>query len=173
MHQQIQCSICPFGLQQESQFQFPEVQKDYGAFVRTILIITTPIQVPAPASANPRQHVRVYSKLLRLLELYRPSYALHQNLDRRECKEKMRQSTSRAFHCGLGYLQHMSIARTLVTPSTNEESKSILEVLARPLRPEGSQSPTINTYDAGDVEAQILGHFIISHADKRHQGPRA
>lgn len=116
------------------------MQEDYGAFVCTILTITVPIQIPAASSANPHQHVRIHTKLLRLLELYRPSYALHQNVDGRECEEKVRQSTSRAFHCGLGYLQYMSVARTPITPSANEEVERILEALARLLRPKRSQS---------------------------------
>lgn len=134
------------------------MQEDYGAFVRTILTvralrrsdstisvlmpsqITVPIQIPATSSANPHQHVRIHTKLLRLLELYRPSYALHQNVDGRECEEKVRQSTSRAFHCGLGYLQYMSVARTPITPSANQKVERILEALARLLRPKRSQS---------------------------------
>ena len=129
--------------------------------------IIIPIQDPSPPSAIPRQYVRIHPKLLRLFELYRPSDALHQNINGRERKEEMRQSTSRAFHCGLRYLQHMSVARTLITPFTNEEGKSILGALARPLRLEGSQPPPISTDDAGDVEAQILGDFTIFFA---HEG---
>ena len=57
----------------------------------------------------------------------------------------MPQSTSRAFHCRLGYLHDMSIARAPVMPSTYEESQSILGTSARLLRPPRSQSAHINT----------------------------
>lgn len=102
--------------------------------------ISVRIQTPTPSPTNPHQHVRIHTKLLRLFELYRPSHALHANVDGRECKEKVRQSTPRAFHCGLGYLQHMSVAGTLVTPSPNEEEETILEALARLLGPQRLQA---------------------------------
>lgn len=135
MRQQIQWSICRFGLRQQSDHLFPTALEDYGAFVFTILTvrvlrrcellicvlmpfqITVSIQIPAHPSTSLFQHVRIYTKLLRLFELYRPIYALYQNLDGRECEEEMPQSTSRALHRGLGYLQHMSIARTLAARS--------------------------------------------------------
>lgn len=129
--------------------------------------ITIPIQIPPPSTSS-LHYVRIHTKLLRLLELYRPSYALHSNLDGRKCKEEMRQGTSRAFHCGLGYLQHMSIASTLVLSSTNQDLRSILGALARLLRPQGSQLLPVSGDDAGNVQAQIPGDFIISHAHKRH-----
>ena len=107
--------------------------------------ITIPIQVPSSPSANLHQHVRIHQKLLRLLELHRPSHAFHQNFDGRECEEKMQQSTSRAFYCGLGYLQYMSVARTrIITPNKKQAIQSILEAPARMFRPQRSQSPQIS-----------------------------
>ena len=120
--------------------------------------INSPDRVlPRPASLF--HDVRIHTKLLRLFELHRSSHALHQNLTRRESEEKMPQSTSRAFHCRLGYLQYMSIARTLITPTMYEESQSILGTVARLLRPQRSQSAYINQDDAGDVEVDVEGDF--------------
>lgn len=56
----------------------------------------------------------------------------------------------------------MSVARTLVTPCTNQEVESILGALARPLRPHGSQSLQMSKDDAGDVNAHTRGDFINS-----------
>ena len=124
--------------------------------------ITTPTPVAVPPFASPRQHVRIHTKLLRLLELHRPSHALYQDLDGRERQEEMRQSTSRAVYCDLGYVQYMPVARTLVTPCTNQEVESIQQALARPVGPHGPQSPQMSKDDAGDVNAHTGGDFTNS-----------
>ena len=125
-----------------------------------------------PRSASLLHDVRIHAKLLRLFELHRSSDALYQNLTRRECKEEMPQSTSRAFHCRLGYLHNMSIARTLVMPCTYEESQSILGTVARLLRPPRSQSAHINQDDAGDVEVDVPGDFIVARTHERNGGKK-
>ena len=61
----------------------------------------------------------------------------------------------------------MSIARTQVMPSTYEESQSILGTSARLLRPPRSQSAHINQDDAGDVEVDVPGDFIVA---RTHEG---
>ena len=64
----------------------------------------------------------------------------------------------------------MSIARAGVTPSTYEESQSILGTVARLLRPQRSQSAHINKDDAGDVEVDVRGDFIVSRTHESNGG---
>ena len=64
----------------------------------------------------------------------------------------------------------MSIAHALVTPSTYEESQSSLRTVARLLRPPRSQSAHMNTDDAGDVEVDVRGDFIVRRRHKRNGG---
>ena len=133
MHEQKHWSICPFGLGHKSHSELSKVverlrriseklvvrvPRRYELTICVLMLsqITILIQIPASPSTSFVQHVRIHTKLLRLLELHRPSHALHQNVDGRECEEEMLQSTSRTFHCGLGYLQHMSVAGSVVTP---------------------------------------------------------
>ena len=64
----------------------------------------------------------------------------------------------------------MSIARTLVTPCRYEESQSILGTVARLLRPQRSQSAHINKDDAGNVEVDVPGDFIVPGRHERNGG---
>lgn len=56
----------------------------------------------------------------------------------------------------------MPVARTLVTPCTNQEVESIQQALARPVGPHGPQSPQMSKDDAGDVNAHTGGDFTNS-----------
>ena len=64
----------------------------------------------------------------------------------------------------------MSIARTRVTPSTYEETQSILGTVARLFRPQRSQSAHINQDDGGDVEVDVPGDSIVPHTHERKGG---
>lgn len=132
--------------------------------------ITTPVAIPLPPYTSPRQHVRIHTKLLRLFELHRPSHALHQDVDRRERQKEMRQSTSRAIHCGLGYLQYMSVAHVhSVTPCTNQEVESVLGALARPLGRQGPRLPQMGKDGAGDVNVQFEAISAIPRLQERQR----
>ena len=51
--------------------------------------VTVPIRLLPLRSAGLLQDVRIHTELLRLLELHRPSYALHEDLNRRQCEKKV------------------------------------------------------------------------------------